>query len=116
MTTRLEAAAVAVGKLSWADYDHETDPDRDEYESCATAALSAADAHDLANNVHRVSLDAATVERVAESLYHADHGPWVSGHGFTPGGTPWGTSREQQLRIEYISKARAVLAAAVEAR
>lgn len=38
----VEAAAKAMGKLVWADYDHETDMDRDEHESNARAALQAA--------------------------------------------------------------------------
>lgn len=41
----VEAAAIAMGRLVWADYDHETDMDRDEHESNARAALEAAAPH-----------------------------------------------------------------------
>lgn len=36
-----------------------------------TAGIAAADAHDTANGIHRVSLDEATVERAAQALLDA---------------------------------------------
>jgi len=56
-------------------------------------------------------VDDAQLERAAAALYVAENGPWVSGQGITPGGTPWGTTRERELRPEYLRRAGAVLAA-----
>jgi hypothetical protein len=90
MTTREEAAAKAMApvvKLLEATI-------------LAQAALAAADAHDLANNVHRVRLDDATVERAAQALLD------------TPGDYPG-----EELAMEWAKcMSRAVLAAAVEAK
>jgi hypothetical protein len=52
------------------------------------------------------------VEAAARGLHHAEHGPWVSGGGVTPGGTPWGTSREMARKELYLSRARLALEAA----
>jgi hypothetical protein len=49
------------------------------------------------------------LEATAQALYVLDHGPWGSGSGLTPGGTPWGTSTEAGRRDEYLAKARAAL-------
>jgi nucleotidyltransferase/DNA polymerase involved in DNA repair len=73
------------------------------------AALAAADAHDAANNVHRVSLDDATVERVARALWNGNtEADWdlldessTIAHG---------------VKDRYRQVARAVLAAAVEGK
>lgn len=53
------------------------------------------------------------LEASAQALHVLDHGPWASGWGLTPGGTPWGTSTEAGRRNEYLGKARTALEPAV---
>lgn len=53
-------------------------------------------------------------DRVAAALYVAENGGWVSGHALTPGGTPWGTSRERDLKPKYQARAESFLAAMAE--
>jgi hypothetical protein len=105
MTTRLEAAAKAMHDLS--DDGQQgvpyTETRRRSRERFAGYALTAADAHDLANNVHRVRLDDATVERAARALCIQD--PDFVGL--------WGLLMDTE-RDYYRRMARAVLAAAVE--
>jgi hypothetical protein len=55
------------------------------------------------------------IEAAAEALYVANRGPWVSGHGTTLGGTPWGTSHEREVRETYVNAATAALSAAYPA-
>ena len=74
----VEAAAIALGKLVWADYDHETDMDSDEHEANARAALEAAagiiraecleDAADEVMGPSDVLLDGATCRWIAMEL------------------------------------------------
>lgn len=60
--TRVETARLGVAAEAMADQNGWTSY------SDARKALAAADAHDTANGVHRVSLDEAAVERVAAVL------------------------------------------------
>lgn len=48
-------------------------------------------------------------EELAQALHVAEHGPWISGQGLRPGGTPWGTTREAAAREEYLRRADTVL-------
>ena len=66
--------------------------------------LEAADAHDAANGVHRVSLDDSTVERAAEALFMANN-PEADWSRF---------SKKSRVKDAYRDQARAVLAAAVK--
>jgi len=66
--------------------------------------LAAADAHDAANGVHRVSLDEAAVEKVARTLFGAI-GNNVDNWVYIP--------PEDEYRLSVMHMARAVLAAAV---
>jgi hypothetical protein len=92
--TQAVAAGLAMGFPDEAKY----------YVEEATAALTAADAHDVANNVHQVRLDDATVERVAQTILEEVEPE-----------REWGTTKED-LRELYRGVARAVLAAAVEVK
>jgi hypothetical protein len=75
VTTREEAAAKEIaGVEDW--FPAWPEDFRDKYRVIAKRALTAADAHDLANNVHRVRLDDATVERAARALYKNEGGNW----------------------------------------
>jgi hypothetical protein len=94
MTTRIGAAAKAMQPVA----------NGLEASILAQAAIDAADAHDLANNVHRVRLDDATVERAAEALWDAAN-PFVR----------W-VNLSEPLRVDPRAKARAVLTAAVEGK
>jgi uncharacterized protein (DUF608 family) len=99
MSTREEAAATAMLPLV----------KKLEATMLAQVTLAAADAHDLANNVHRVRLDDATVERVARALWNGNtEADWdlldessTIAHG---------------VKDRYRQVARAVLAAAVEGK
>jgi hypothetical protein len=102
--SREEAAAKAMVDLSvkW---------QTTESSELAQAALDAADAHDLANGIHRIALDDATVERAADILLQGDMGmcecrrsPFDK-HDVNP---PCST------RKDAIAKMRRVLAAAVK--
>ena len=61
MTTREEAAAQAMVMTSVRTQTTES-------MELAQAALAAADAHDLAHGVHRLTIDDATVERAARGM------------------------------------------------
>jgi ABC-type molybdenum transport system ATPase subunit/photorepair protein PhrA len=104
MTTRLEAAAKAMHDLS--DDGQQgvpyTETRRRSRERFAGYALTAADAYDVANNVHRVRLDDATVERAARALNSDLTLQWEKMPEWV---------REGERRM-----VRAVLAAAVEAK
>lgn len=94
---RIEAAAKALDSYDYASAGNENGG-----RLFASIALAAAD---------EVMFSEEAIERVAEVLHILDHGPWVSGGGITPYGTPWGTSREASRREEYRIKARAVVEA-----
>lgn len=98
--SREEAAAKAVEEL-WFRRQGDHVPFAT-YMPDANAALAAADAHDLAHGVHRLTIDDATVERAARA--------WVENG---PVEATWeGTSdRHKTMTIDRI---RAVLAAAVQ--
>jgi len=84
-----------------------------ESESIAEAALAAADAHDAANGVHRVSMDDATVKKAIGEVSH--HITPVIGwmvHAAAKGKGPDQYHDALTTRIE--AAARAVLAAAVK--
>jgi hypothetical protein len=66
---------------------------RADYVATETAALAAADAHDRAHGIHRITLDDATVERAARALMEGFNVPSMR---------------------HAIQEARAVLAAAVQ--
>lgn len=55
-------------------------------------------------------LENASRDEIAEALYLVENGTWTSGTGrYPPYGTPWGTSREADLREEYLRRADAFL-------
>lgn len=58
------------------------------------------------------NISEAAIEAAAQAIYVSDNGPWISGGALTPGGTPWGTSREATDRPFYLEHARAALEAA----
>ena len=96
---REESAARAVAKDEDAsNWDEEQTWYQDGWLGRVDTILSAADAHDAANGVHRVTLDDATVERVARILEPA----------------LFRSTHEQSLfaRRQVMDKARAVLLAA----
>jgi hypothetical protein len=108
MSERNEAAAKAIaGAEDW--FPNWPEDFRDKYRVVAKRTLAAADAHDLANNIHRVRLDDATVERAARALWNGNtEADWdlldessTIAHG---------------VKDRYRQVARAVLAAAVEAK
>jgi len=72
------------------------------YEDSATI-IAALDAHDAANNIHRLVIDDATVERAARALL-AESGPYNSNW------DDWSEHGQERWR----EAARAVLAAAVQ--
>ena len=104
MTTREEAAAKAIWK-----YDVEYGlctvyaPNTFHKEEAQTA-LAAADAHDKANGVHRLTLDDATVERAARALFVIENpeADWEA------------LPLNQWVTDIYRKRTRAVLAAAVQ--
>jgi hypothetical protein len=111
MTTREEVAAKAY-RDEGPPYSHENG---------IAAALAAADAHDAAHGVYRVTLDDATVERAAEAAALVDDHdgcferireweamePWEQeAHGYP--------SDDYEAREYWIKRTRAVLAAAVQ--
>jgi hypothetical protein len=53
--------------------------------------------------------DPDQLEQVARALYVTMNGPWASGQGITEGGTPWGTTREQDQHEDYLRKAAVFL-------
>jgi len=84
---------------------------RADYVATETAALTAADAHDRANGIHRIALDDATVERAARDL---DPDAWdKAAFVFVAHGETWETARMKR-RKRSIDDALAVLAAAVK--
>ncbi|MBT8161019.1 MULTISPECIES: hypothetical protein [Arthrobacter] len=76
----------------------------------AIHALAAADAHDAARGIHRVAINAKTVERVARALHDRIRSQAACSCCFTA----WEDASER-TRESYRDDARAVLAAAVEA-
>jgi len=74
----------------------------------AYAAIGAADAHDTASGVHRVSLDDETVERVTECVWPFDTAHYLQAFGETQDEAQARGLRERQVIV------RAVLAAAVK--
>jgi len=75
-------------------------------EEAAVDVLAAADAHDAAHSIHRLELTDATVERAARVIdSQAWQDSWIE---FNPEGC-------KRAREAARTKARAVLAAAVEA-
>lgn len=51
---------------------------KDLYAEECRPVLAAADAHDDANGIHRISLDDKTVERAAKALMHIDGYGWLT--------------------------------------
>ncbi|WP_024817078.1 hypothetical protein [Arthrobacter sp. 31Y] len=107
--SREEAAAKAIHQHHWGD-NMENRPTETKalYRERAKAALAAADAHDAANGVHRVTLDEATVERVTESVWPFATAHYLQAYGETQDEAQARGLRERQLIV------RAVLAAAVK--
>lgn len=109
VTTREEAAALAAHKhdfeyapsFSW---EIAQEPLRADYMKCATVALAAADAHDLAHGVHRLSLDQLTkaLYEVDPLKFHGDEEP-----------VPW-EKLGPAWRLFARDKAEAVLSAVVQ--
>ena len=103
MTTREEAAAQALTDVYEplrGSPEHYTEVHLME----AHAALAAADAHDKANGVHRLTLDDATVERAARALFVIENpeADWEA------------LPLNQWVTDIYRKRTRAVLAAAVQ--
>ena len=65
-----------------------------------------------AGGMSKPEIPEEAVEVAARALHLIDQGPWISGGAITPGGTPWGTSREASRHGEYLDKARLALEAA----
>ncbi len=87
------------------------------HEAQARDALAAADAHDTANGVHRVSLDEATVGRAMNALYeHREDGLTCYDHAPTSTEKVWCCAcGEHSITMSHRQHmARAVLAAAVK--
>lgn len=103
--SRVEAAAKALCQaenIPWSEIDRDQ---RYTFTADAAAGLRAADAHDAANGVHRVSLDQHTVERAARLLCAANNLDLDY----------WERYPETSLiKEKFRDQARAVLAAAVK--
>lgn len=89
------------------------------HQAQARDALAAADAHDAANGVHRVTLDDAAVGRVMNALYdHRERGLTCYDHIATSDAKAWCcVCGEHEITMSHRQHmARAVLAAAVKER
>ncbi|MFJ4286422.1 hypothetical protein ACIPY0_12325 [Paenarthrobacter nicotinovorans] len=107
--TRVEAAAKAYFEVAYVEWDHADESIKADVRADTERALHAADAHDAANGVHRVSMDEATVERVARALFPS----YWEREFYHEHSLATGQAMEESQR-ECIDHIRAVLAAAVK--